>query len=107
MSNTITITRGRLNKTTVIEIICVDHKNDTVVIRCWKPSARTARIELYEAQKMMEIWHGSLFPKEEAIRVDAKGQMSRSHRCPCGNDRTVSRSLTSIKANTTQPNWLE
>ena len=40
---TITTSRGRLTTATVIKIVCVDKKNDTVVIKCWKPSKRTAR----------------------------------------------------------------
>ena len=94
-------------ESTVIKVICVDHKNDTLVIRCWKPSARMARIEWYEAQKMMEVPHGSLFPREESVRVGSKRRMSRSHRCHFGNDVTVPRPLQSTKTHTTQPKRIQ
>ena len=106
-SKTISTARGRLTEATVMEIICVDQKNDTVVIKCWKPSERTARTEWYEAQETMEIPHSSLFATKDAIRVDAKGRLSGSHRCHFGNDRVVPRPLTTIRPNSTQTKWLD
>ena len=69
---TIAKARGRLTDATVMEIICVDKRNDTVVIKCWKPSERMARTEWYEAQETMEIPYSGLFATKEAIRVDLK-----------------------------------
>ena len=52
---TITTDRGSVSESTVVEIICVDHQSDTVVIRCWKPTARTARTDWLGHMETMEI----------------------------------------------------
>ena len=49
----------------------------------------------------------SLFQKDVAIRVDAKGQLSHSHRCHFDNDCQLPRPVPETPGAHRRPGWLK
>ena len=72
----------------VVEIKCVNKRDNTVIAKCREPTSRTARVVWYEVKKSIDLPLQELFHQNEATRVDARGQLSHSRRCHFENDRT-------------------
>ena len=97
----------RMNDNAVVEIKCVNKRDDTVIAKCWEPTSRTARVEWYEVKPTIEIPMRELFHRNVATRVDAKGQLSHSRRCHFENDRTLPRPQLGAAEESHMPKWLQ